>query len=231
MSSKYLRLSNMPVLRVSIIVAMAFVANAIVGVQTTRADLVQLRYRGVVVEETFRTGSTSAISLGTFVEGVFSYDTTTEGQSFGPTQARYFDAVTTHEISLSGETFSANTPGLTVVDNNTASNEDRFTVANSSFTGTGTLNNMSVIDATLALSDSTATVFDSTDLPSSVDIEAFDSRSLWVAFANSGGTAITSYRVEVTSIPEPSYFALMLIATPVVGWVVYRSRHAKRANG
>ena len=209
----------------------AFVLGAVAmtGLSAAHADLVQLEFRGTVVEEEFRVGTSSPLSLGTLVEGVFTFNDNTVGAAYGTHQARYFNAVTSHQLSIEGVMFSANTPGNIIIDDNPGGAFDRFIVTNSSFTGTGLINDMSVTGATMTLKDSTGTVFNSTALPSSVNLEDFDSRSLVVTFSNAAGTAVTAYRVEVTSVPEPATFALLLLVSPVAVWLIVRKRNQQPA--
>lgn len=224
MPIKILRLRGAFALRALVLGVMA-----LTGLQTARADLVQLQFRGIVVEENFRVGSTSALALGTFVDGIFAYDDQAVGQAFGSYQARYFNSVTNHQLDFAGESFTANTPGTIIIDNNAGNAFDRFTVSSASFTGTDTINGMSVASASMTLRDSSATIFSSTALPSTLDTNSFDSRSLLITMSNAGGTAVTTYRVEVTSVPEPSMFALLVLGAPVAIWLIIRKRDVKPA--
>jgi hypothetical protein len=67
---------------------------------------------------------------------------------------------------------------------------------------------------TFILGDSTATAFESDALPTSLDLSAFDSHSAAIVFANNGD--LIQVVADITSIAEPSTFALLGLTTVVL---------------
>jgi hypothetical protein len=174
------------------------------------------------------------VSVGAVVHGHFSYDTdTAQFSNFGGT-ALY---AAPGALNTIGATIGGNDIGLlnpnynstnVQVSNNAAvlKGADGFGVSN--------LSSNAAASQMMALSflDKSGTALGSAALPSALDFNQFSGASFYYVYTSNtthavaGANGMLTSLTQVTAVPEPETYAMLLAGLGLVGWSVRRKKQA-----
>jgi hypothetical protein len=212
--------------------------------QASNAAILTFNYSATVTDiqnsgdTSFLPNASAGLVVGQTIHGQFSYDTTASSTSFFSNTLDYNTGSLT--INLPAGTVSDGS-GVRVTDGN--SGQDRLDVFGAS--GTWVLQagtHLTETDFQLGLVDNSSTAFNSLSLPSSLNLSAFDFKSMSYRetdiYSPTGLIGDAQYInaqnvfvAQITSIggvPEPSTWAMMILGFAGVGFMAYR-RKAKPA--